>query len=427
MAEISSSTTTSAPHLSNLFVRDRYSSSTFQRFLLYSYIPFGILLFCLRVIIGVHIFLTACILRKTMLLRCTVLRVMSCLLGLVVLSGGPARDWDHKTHLLVANHISTLDHLAIDLIEPCILPSVWDIPSILRWCLGYKDLGARQGRAELIRRSKIFCEKNTLPLLTFPEGAMTSGSTGLLKFSTWPFEVSDSVQPVLISVYRPFFGNIAVSVLGGAWWQDVFYFLFVPFTIMKVQFFIPVRWLHPLHRRKSSESNKPSETTEEFTKRVADIMAAKLGIAATSFTSQDAVEEAKRHLEGRQRSFLNIRLNNDSLRKSRSWQSVKSITEYLDSLTMKIKQAFPAVPLLAIREDLEQTQDGNATCERITAGKIKLNPFGNDDLLPGTNPQQWSKVYSRRKWNLIETNRAKYLKRISEKLSAEQLEHETNS
>ncbi|KAK6102519.1 putative integral membrane protein [Brugia pahangi] len=421
MAEISSSTTTSAPHLSSLFVRDRYSSSTFQRFLLYSYIPFGILLFCLRVIIGVHIFLTACILRKTMLLRCTVLRVMSCLLGLVVLSGGPARDWDHKTHMLVANHISTLDHLAIDLIEPCILPSVWDIPSILRWCLGYRDLGARQGRAELIRRSKIFCEKNTLPLLTFPEGAMTSGSTGLLKFSTWPFEVSDSVQPVLISIYRPFFGNIAVSVLGGAWWQDVFYFLFVPFTVMKI------RWLHPLHRRKSSESNKPSETTEEFTKRVADVMAAKLGIAATSFTSQDAVEEAKRHLEGRQRSFLNIRLNNDSLRKNRSWQSVKSITEYLDSLTMKIKQAFPAVPLLAIREDLEQTQDGNATCERITTGKIKLNPLGNDDLLPGTNPQQWSKVYSRRKWNLIETNRAKYLKRINEKLSIEQLKHETNS
>lgn len=62
-----------------------------------------------------------------------VLRVMSCLLGLVVFSGGPARNWDHKTHLLVANHISTLDHMAVDLIEPCILPSVWDIPSILRW------------------------------------------------------------------------------------------------------------------------------------------------------------------------------------------------------------------------------------------------------------------------------------------------------
>uniref|UniRef100_A0A915Q3B4 CUE domain-containing protein n=1 Tax=Setaria digitata TaxID=48799 RepID=A0A915Q3B4_9BILA len=420
MTEISSSSsraTTISPQLSNLFVRERCSSSTFQRFLLYTYIPFGILLFCIRIVIGVHIFLTACILRKTMLLRCTVLRVMSCLLGFVVFSGGPAGGWDHKTHLLVANHISTLDHMAVDLIEPCILPSVWDIPNILRWCLGYKDLGARQGRAELIRRSRVFCENNVLPLLTFPEGAVTSGCTGLLKFSTWPFEVADTVQPVLISIYRPFFGNIAVSVLGGAWWQDVFYFLFVPFTIMKV------RWLHPVHRKRSSNSGEPNETIEEFTKRVADIMATKLGIAATSFTSQDAVEEAKRHLEGRRQSFLDIRLNSDSPRKSRSWQNVRSLSEHLDALAMKIKQAFPAVPLVAIREDLEQTQDGNTTCERITAGKIRVNPLKNDDLSPGTNPQQWSKVYSRRKWNIIETNRAKYLKKNSSKLSVEQPDH----
>ncbi|VDN38860.1 unnamed protein product [Gongylonema pulchrum] len=170
-------------------MRERWSLSLFQRFLLFAYAPFGIVLLCFRVIVGVHIFLTACILRKTMLLRCTVLRVMSCLLGLVVFSGGPAGGWDRKTRLLIANHVSTLDHVAVDLIQPCILPSVWDIPNILRWCLGYTDLGARQGRAELVRRARIFCENSAVPLLTFPEGAVTSGCKGLLKFSTWPFEV----------------------------------------------------------------------------------------------------------------------------------------------------------------------------------------------------------------------------------------------
>lgn len=60
-------------------------------------------------------------------------------------------------------------------------------------------------------------------------------------------------------------------------------------------------------------------------------------------------------------------------------------------------------------------------------GKIKLNPLENDNLLPGTNPQQWSKVYSHRKWNLIETNRAKYLKRMNEKSLAEKLEHKIDS
>lgn len=62
-----------------------------------------------------------------------VLRVMSSLLGVVVFSGGPAAGWDRKTKLLIANHISTLDHMAVDLIEPCVLPSVWDIPNILQW------------------------------------------------------------------------------------------------------------------------------------------------------------------------------------------------------------------------------------------------------------------------------------------------------
>lgn len=55
------------------------------------------------------------------------------LIGLGRIQRGPAGNWDNKTHLLVANHISTLDHMAVNLIEPCILPSVWNIPSLLRW------------------------------------------------------------------------------------------------------------------------------------------------------------------------------------------------------------------------------------------------------------------------------------------------------
>lgn len=38
-----------------------------------------------------------------------------------------------KVNIICANHVSVLDHLAVDLVEPCVLPSVWDIPSIIRW------------------------------------------------------------------------------------------------------------------------------------------------------------------------------------------------------------------------------------------------------------------------------------------------------
>lgn len=71
---------------------------------------------------------------------------------------------------------------------------------------------------------------------------------------------------------------------------------------------------------------------------------------------------------------------------------------------------------LYFREDLEQTQDGNATCERITTGNIKLN-IARGDVPIGASPQQWYKVYKHRKWNLIEENRSKYLKRVNAKLS----------
>lgn len=55
--------------------------------------------------------------------------------------------------------------------------------------LGYADLGAREGRNVLVSKAREFCKYNSLPLLAFPEGAMTNGQKGLLKFSSWPFEV----------------------------------------------------------------------------------------------------------------------------------------------------------------------------------------------------------------------------------------------
>ncbi|KJH49091.1 hypothetical protein DICVIV_04798 [Dictyocaulus viviparus] len=86
--------------------------------------------------------------------------------------------------IICANHVSVLDHLAVDLVEPCVLPSVWDIPSVIRWCFGYLDFGARDGHAELVRRVSDYLGKNDLPVLSFPEGAITSGRVGILRFKS---------------------------------------------------------------------------------------------------------------------------------------------------------------------------------------------------------------------------------------------------
>ncbi|EFP06258.1 hypothetical protein CRE_06768 [Caenorhabditis remanei] len=112
------------------------------------YAPVGIVIFLFRVFLGFHTFLVACLLRKSGVFRQHALRMMCSILGIVVEKTG---ERDESARVLCANHVSILDHLAIDILTPCLLPSVWDIPSIIRWCFGYVDLGATRGRDHLVR------------------------------------------------------------------------------------------------------------------------------------------------------------------------------------------------------------------------------------------------------------------------------------
>jgi ancient ubiquitous protein 1 len=128
-----------------------------------------------------------------------------------------AQNRDPDANVLVANYTSALDHLALDLVLPnilvrphlhltstafhsrCLQPSVWDLPPMLMWMLGYTNMGAKQGRETLIRNAKTHCRSRPhslhcqsyclpyslashLPILAFPEGAFTNGRKGLLKF-----------------------------------------------------------------------------------------------------------------------------------------------------------------------------------------------------------------------------------------------------
>ena len=93
---------------------------------------------------------------------------------------------DPKVKVMVANYTSTLDHMAVDLVLPSILPCVWDLPPTLIWLLGYTDMGARQGRETLINNAKKHSGESKIPMLVFPEGASTNGKVGLLKFR-WVF------------------------------------------------------------------------------------------------------------------------------------------------------------------------------------------------------------------------------------------------
>ncbi len=40
-------------------------------------------------------------------------------------------------------------------------PSVWDLPPLLMWMLGYTDMGAKKGRDTLIENVKKHCQGNS--------------------------------------------------------------------------------------------------------------------------------------------------------------------------------------------------------------------------------------------------------------------------
>lgn len=313
---------------------------------------------------------------------------MCAILGLWIRSKGTREE---SARVLVANHVSTVDHAAVDILSPCILPSVWDIPNILRWTFGYADLGARTSREELVRQARAhIAGPQSLPLLAFPEGAMTSGRRALLKFSSWPFALSDVVQPVSISIYRPFF-PVAPYVLGSSWWEDLFYFAFLPLSILTVHFL-------PVQRRREAE------TDQEFALRVSKIIASDLNIEVSSHTSHDAVEEAKRRLKSGEQ------LANRSRRTLTSRQ--------LDNLAMNIKQSHPAIPLLTIRQDLDRTKDAAATVARIVSGELSAAPTPSKSLNAAkSDPSQWRRLFDERKWVLIEQNRERYLERMRAQLA----------
>ncbi|XP_076364775.1 lipid droplet-regulating VLDL assembly factor AUP1-like isoform X2 [Tachypleus tridentatus] len=322
-------------------------------FALFFYFPIGFVLAVLRIFIGCHAFLIACVLSKLSSIRFYVLRVMCMVLGVVVKEERETNH-DRSVKVIVTNHVSMLDHLAVDLVLPCVLPGVWDLPKKLNWALGIKDFGVKQGRDVLIQNVKRYLRDSDLPVIVHPEGATTNGRKGLLKFSTWPFSLDHPVQPIVIQVNRPLGFKIAVSVIGSRWWSDLFCFLFVPFTLFTLRY-LPVMTKHT------------EEDFEEFTKRVQVSMAKELGIVATNFTCADKVDHAKR--------ILNVSpyippAHQTAQPRIPPTSAIPNITD----LASQVKEVLPHVPLEVIKKDLATTRCIDTTLTRLLEGTVIFTP-----------------------------------------------------
>ncbi|KAJ1362485.1 hypothetical protein KIN20_022037 [Parelaphostrongylus tenuis] len=99
--------------------------TTYTIMMLLIYLPIGCAVFLIRLFIGLHTVIVASLLRKSTMVRCVVLRVMCSVLGILVRTEG---ERNPKTGVICANHVSVLDDVAVELVEPCVFSSTWSIP-----------------------------------------------------------------------------------------------------------------------------------------------------------------------------------------------------------------------------------------------------------------------------------------------------------
>ncbi|XP_038071334.1 lipid droplet-regulating VLDL assembly factor AUP1-like [Patiria miniata] len=368
--------------ISKLFSSERLTGGSLAGILLLLYMPLGLILTVLRIFLGFHVFIISCLLPRSWLIRRVVLRVMCLFLGLAISHEGLEKR-DRAAKVIVANHVSVFDHVTIGLVIPSVVPNVWSLPAFMTWALGYTEMGAREGRRTLLQTLKTYFASNTLPITSLPEGAMTNGKVGLLKFSTWPFDLGEAVQPVILRVRRPLLG-VNVESIGSSLWKDIFWFLFVPFTHFHVR-------LLPSQRRAESE------TVEDYSRRVQGIMADELGTKVTPFTSADKAEYIKRSYVYQPEASTpqptpQQRTPSPPSTTPRSQAVPPTPTEpttpgdaavatrsdeddkQLRRMVQQVNEVLPHVSEAAIRRDLEKTNCVDTTITNVLEGKIPSEP-----------------------------------------------------
>ncbi|XP_062837996.1 lipid droplet-regulating VLDL assembly factor AUP1 isoform X2 [Anolis carolinensis] len=322
------------------------------------YAPVGLCLLLLRLFVGLHVFLVSCALPDSAPRR-FVVRAMCAVLGLLVRQSSPRRP-PSRLRLLVANHITPFDHNVLSLLLSCGAPVLNGASGFLCWSRGFLEVGPTDSRSELLESLKAYSSQGgNPPLLLFPEETTTNGRVGLLRFSTWPFSISDTVQPVALQVQRPF---VSVSVADASWVTELLWTFFVPFTVYQV------RWLPSVCRQ-------AEETREEFALRVQELLASELGLVSTRLTAADKAEYLKRLRHSPRNSYSSPAPNQPAVARSRAPPIVASAEDvHLMELAQRVKEVLPHVPLAVICKDLAQTNCVDATIANLLEGRVPFTP-----------------------------------------------------
>uniref|UniRef100_A0A674D3A7 Lipid droplet-regulating VLDL assembly factor AUP1 n=1 Tax=Salmo trutta TaxID=8032 RepID=A0A674D3A7_SALTR len=337
--------------------------------LLYS--PVGLCLMLLRIFVGAHVFLVSCALPDS-LARRFIVRVMSSVLGI--------------TKLYICNHVTQFDHNIVNLLTSLKLficlyiltmscdlcssaqPMLEDSAGFVCWARGFMELGAISGQDEMESLRRYCSSPGTLPLLLFPEEDTTNGRAGLLKFSSWPFSLTDSIQPVALQVKRPF---LALSTPDSFWLTELLWTFFVPCTVYHV------RWLPPVSRQ-------DEESLQEFANKIQGLLATELGVVSTQITKADKAEHVKR----KRHVAPHTTTSNLGARPRPMGFMVRSsgVEELrISRMAQQVKEVLPDIPLGVITRDLVQTNCVDTTITNLleSTEEFPLEATGGATSAPG--------------------------------------------
>ncbi|XP_057706027.1 lipid droplet-regulating VLDL assembly factor AUP1 isoform X1 [Corythoichthys intestinalis] len=344
----------------------RLPKDTLVLLLLIIYFPVGICLMLLRIFIGVHVFLVSCALPESFLRR-FIVRIMCSVLGMHVRQQNP-QSRDKNTKLYICNHVTEFDHNIINLLTPCCTPQFQGSTGFVCWARGFMEVHSTLGRGAIGESLQRYCStEGVSPLLLLPEEDTTNGRAGLLKFCSWPFSLTDSIQPVALRVARPL---IALSTPETSWLKELLWTFFSPFTVYHVS------WLPPVSRQ-------DGESSQEFANKVQELLACELGLVSTKITKADKAEHVKRKRHALPQPSTGIRPGSVGL--GFMVQGLGTDERRIAKMAQQVKDVLPHIPLNVITKDLAKTNCVNVTITNLLEHKEDSSADDSDTLLFGAS------------------------------------------
>ncbi|XP_028315060.1 lipid droplet-regulating VLDL assembly factor AUP1 [Gouania willdenowi] len=338
--------------IEDMFDFRRFPKDAFLLLLLLIYAPVGICLVFLRIFIGVHVFLVSCALPESFLRR-FIVRIMCSVLGMHVRQRNP-RSRDKNIKLFICNHVTEFDHNIINLLTSCNTPQLEGSTGFMCWARGFMEIHSLADQGVIGESLQRYCSsESTSPLLLFPEEDTTNGRAGLLKFSSWPFSLTETIQPVGLRVTRPF---ISLSTPESSWLMELLWTFFIPCTVYHVS------WLPTVSRQ-------DGESMQEFANKVQEVLAGELGLVSTKITKADKAEHIKRKRHA---------VPQTSTRLGFMVPSLGSDDRRIAKMAQQVKDVLPDVPMNVITKDLSKTNCVDTTITNLLENKEEaaMEAFG---------------------------------------------------